>query len=213
MKRGTRTMTKVDYKELDRLQKETGDELFKLLEAEYKTRIVIGYMNLHIETIDRAFEVNIYNNDYDYKIISLKFDADISAAGYLNVIKHILFFKNYEVHNATAEEIYLYNLIKEYGLDFYIIDGTLMAEGEEIADLNEVIAISKDENRIVIEEEYCRCVIDLETNTYYCEDIEDDEDIDLGHFGIKQDISKQDVEKFIEGLRESFLFLKTNFKM
>lgn len=172
MKKEVKTK-KVYYKELDILQKKTGNELFKLLEVEYKTRIVMGYMNLNIETTDRAYEVDIYINDYNYKIVNLKFDADISAEGYLNVIKYSLEMKYYKVHNATPEEIYLHNLIKEYGLDFCIIDGILMCENNEIADLNEVVSISKDENRIVITEERCRCVIDLESDTYYCKDIED----------------------------------------
>lgn len=158
------------FKKLDKQQKELGNELYKLLEEKYY-KVEIAFVNINYETEDRGLVIYIYENDYDYRKISLKFIVDAEIRDYFYTVLNCV--NKYKLHTATAEEVYLHRLIKQYKLvDYYIIDGTLMNEGEEIADLNTIISISKDEGKIVITDDCCRCVINLESGTYCCEELE-----------------------------------------
>ncbi|MBK5242069.1 hypothetical protein [Clostridium sp.] len=94
----------------------------------------IGFKN-KIETAwsTNSFFLNIYVNDYDYNIMTVKVEDNIPEFEYLG--RAIYLNSNHnklDFHKASPEEIYIINLLKRHkNNDLYIMDNEVYSEKSE----------------------------------------------------------------------------------
>jgi len=91
-----------------------------ILEKELGNKVRFSYIE------NERLIFHVYSNEYDYKVIYIKYKED-EILDIANIIKYALTSKKYTEHIASAEEIFISNLIKEYGTNnLHIFDGELM---------------------------------------------------------------------------------------
>ncbi|QXE20032.1 hypothetical protein [Clostridium sp. 001] len=136
---------------LDEEQKQIGKELEKLLKKKYD-KVEMVYTNLGYETFKRGITVHIYQNDYDYKEINLKYPIDATNEEYFETVIYCMKNKKWNnEHIASPEEKYIIDILSELqGEELYIFDGYLYGNEYEIS-LNDVDYIANDKINNILE--------------------------------------------------------------
>ncbi|SMC19403.1 hypothetical protein SAMN02745134_00820 [Clostridium acidisoli DSM 12555] len=162
---------------INQKQKELGNEISSKLTEILGKKVEIGF----VLGEDKGFIFDIFDDKYDYKKIRLNYLKDIEINLYISYILDALKQEKYEIHEPTAEERYVIDILEETGVEnLYIIDGILCNVASEYEiDLSCVDALSynRPECNIYITSDEEQFYVDLvnEKIEVLGEDISDDE--------------------------------------
>ncbi|WP_040194276.1 hypothetical protein [Clostridium culturomicium] len=127
--------------------KEVAKEIVEVLEEKLETKVEYSYCKS-----DKSVYLNVFLNKYDYAKVSFSCKYNLGLDTYVSVVLDKLKQKDCVVHKASRLEKIMVDMIKEYESEFYIMDGVICLNNNEIAALEDVkdYSISECEECVIV---------------------------------------------------------------